>query len=355
MPSGELNPESLILGIETSCDETAAAVVRGGSHILSSEVASQDLLHAQFGGVVPEVASRRHSEIITAVVTRALEDAGVGWSDLAGIAVTHGPGLVGSLLVGVAAAKGYCLSTGLPLVGVNHLEAHLLANFLVEPGADGPPARDLFPGVCLVVSGGHSDIVLVERLGQYRILGWTRDDAAGEALDKAARVLDLGYPGGPAIDRVAAGANAGAFDLPRPVIEGSYDFSFSGLKTALVRTHEALRAQGKAADPAAVADLAASFQEAVVDTLVRNLTAAAAAYGARQVMLAGGVAANSRLREVVLQWGRKAAIPVAYPPLRLCTDNAAMVAAAGYYTARRHGWDTFAIDVFSAMPMAQHI
>lgn len=353
MAEAHLPPDALILGIETSCDETAAAIVQGGRRIVAGEVASQDGLHAQFGGVVPEIASRRHSEIITAIVCQAMQDAGAEWSDLSGVAVTHGPGLIGSLLVGVAAAKGYCLSTGLPIIGVNHLEGHLLANFLVEPGADRAPAQDVFPSVCLVVSGGHSDIVLVENLGDYKILGWTRDDAAGEALDKAARVLGLGYPGGPAIDRAAKEGDPAAFDLPRPVIEGSYDFSFSGLKSALVRAHAA--AGPEALSQAKTADLAASFQEAVVDTLVRNLTRAALEYGARQVMLAGGVAANSRLRTAIGRWGDEAGVPVCYPPPRLCTDNAAMIAAAGFHHAQRHGFDTLDLEVFSAMPIADHI
>jgi len=316
---------------------------------VSSVVASQDDLHGRFGGVVPEIASRRHSEVITLVVREALEEARVGWSDLAAIAVTHGPGLVGSLLVGVAAAKGYAIAAGLPLVGVNHLEAHLVANFVHEPGQQAP-AQELFPAVCLIVSGGHTDLILVEDLGQYRLIGWTRDDAAGEALDKAARVLGLGYPGGPAVDRAAQQGRADAFAFPRPVVPDSFDFSFSGLKTALLRTVEGLRTSR---DGLPVADLAASFQEAVVDTLVRNTTAAATAYGARRVLLAGGVAANSRLRRKMSEWQRQTHIPVAFPPLRLCTDNAAMVAAAGFFKALRHGFDPLELDVFSSMPMAQ--
>ncbi len=342
-----LTSHSLLLGIETSCDETAAAVVRGGREVASSVVASQDDLHARFGGVVPEVASRKHSEVITAVVAQALEAAGATWGDLAGIAVTNGPGLVGSLLVGVSAAKGYALVTGLPLVGVNHIEAHLFANFLRAPDSESP-ARDAFPALCLVASGGHSDLVLVRALGDYRLVGWTRDDAAGEALDKAARVLGLGYPGGPAVDRAARQGNPHAVAFPRPVVEGTHDFSFSGLKTALIRA---------AASPgaASVADLAASFQEAVVDTLVRNTTRAAAEYGAAQVMLAGGVAANSRLRARMLDWAERSGVPVAIPPPKLCTDNAAMVAAAGFFQARERGWDDLDLDVFSALTLADHV
>lgn len=348
-----LSATDLILGIETSCDETAAAVLRGGREILSSVVASQDELHAQFGGVVPEVASRRHSEIITAVVAEALERAGVTWGDLVGIAVTNCPGLIGSLLVGVSAAKGYCLATGLPLVGVNHIEAHLFANFVHEPEAPSVGDLSLMPTICLVASGGHSDIVFVQEPGRYTILGRTRDDAAGEALDKAARVLNLGYPGGPAIDRAAKQGDPNAVPFPRPNIPGSLDFSFSGLKTAMVREVGALN--GPAADlhEKRVADLAASFQEAVADTLVRNVTMAALQTGARQVLLAGGVAANSRLREKIAAWSGESGIPVAYPPLRLCTDNAVMVAAAGFFQASRNGWDGLDIDVYSSMPLDQ--
>lgn len=349
MAASDLSSDALILGIETSCDETAAAVVRGGREMVSSAVASQDDLHGRFGGVVPEIASRRHSEIITLVVREALEEAHICWADLSAIAVTHGPGLVGSLLVGVAAAKGYALSTGLPLVGVNHLEAHLLANFVHEPGKPAP-AQELFPSLCLIVSGGHTDLILVEGLGEYRLVGWTRDDAAGEALDKAARVLGLGYPGGPAMDRAAQHGRADAFVFPRPIVPDSFDFSFSGLKTALLRTVQSL---GADRDRLPVADLAASFQEAVADTLVRNTTAAARAYGARQVLLAGGVAANSRLRQKMSEWERLTRIPVAFPPLRLCTDNAVMVAAAGYFKALREGFDPLELDVFSSLPMAE--
>jgi N6-L-threonylcarbamoyladenine synthase len=349
MAVSELNSEALILGIETSCDETAAAVVRGGRELVSSAVASQDDLHGRFGGVVPEIASRRHSEVITLLVREALEQAQVDWDALTAIAVTHGPGLVGSLLVGVAAAKGYALATGLPLVGVNHLEAHLLANFVHEPGKTAP-AQELFPSLCLIVSGGHTDLILVEALGQYRLVGWTRDDAAGEALDKAARVLGLGYPGGPAIDRAAKQGRTDTFTFPRPVVPDSFDFSFSGLKTALQRTVQGL---GSAPAQLPVADLAASFQEAVVDTLVRNTVAAAREFGARQVLLAGGVAANSRLRQKMAEWERTSHIPVAFPPLRLCTDNAVMVAAAGYFKALRDGFAPLELEVFSSMPVAQ--
>ncbi len=350
-----LRPNDLILGVETSCDETAAAIVRGGREVLANVVASQDELHAQFGGVVPEVASRRHSEIITAIVGEALQRAPVTWADLAGIAVTNGPGLVGSLIVGVSAAKGYALATGLPLLGVNHIEAHLFANYLQEPGGTPAASDELLPTICLIASGGHSDIVLVRELGDYQIVGWTRDDAAGEALDKAARVLGLGYPGGPAIDRAARNGDPGAVQFPRPVVSGSLDFSFSGLKTAMVRAFKEAGLEDAERDEAMIADLAASYQEAVADTLVRNTTRAAGEFGARQVMLAGGVAANSRLRAKMSAWSEDSGVPVAFPPIRLCTDNAAMVAGAGYFRACRHGWDGLDIEVFSAMSLAEHI
>jgi N6-L-threonylcarbamoyladenine synthase len=338
-------PQSeLILGIETSCDDTAAAVVAGGRRVLSSVVASQEEVHALFGGVVPEVASRKHVEVITKVVQEALDRAPCGWGDLGGMAVTNGPGLIGSLLVGVSAAKAYHLALGLPLVGVNHIAAHLMSNFCDLPEHQGAPED--FPLMCLVASGGHTDLCLLTAPGQYEVIGLTRDDAAGEALDKAARLLDLGYPGGPALER-AAREGVARFELPRPVIAGSHDFSFSGLKTALVRLVEDLRKAGH--DPLPVADLAASFQQAVVDTLVRNLTQAALAHGARQMLLAGGVAANSVLRRDLAAAGEKLGLPVRCPPLALCTDNAAMVAAAGYHFLVAGRRDDLALDVFSAM------
>lgn len=347
----KLNSNSLILGIESSCDETAAAVLRGGREILSSVVASQDKLHARFGGVVPEVASRKHVEVITIVVDDAMKRAGVNWDDLAAIAVTQGPGLIGSLLVGMSAAKGYAIGRGLPLIGVNHIEGHVMSNFVHEPG-EPPAGEDLMPTLCLVASGGHSDLVLISDWGQYLILGWTRDDAAGEALDKAARVMGLGYPGGPVIDRLARGGNPAAIGFPRPVIAGSLDFSFSGLKTALVRH---VQEHGLEATPGGLADLAASFQQAVADTLVRNVRAAAAHWRVRQIMMAGGVAANSCLRAGMSALQAELGIPVHYPALRFCTDNAAMVAAAGYVTGLRKGASELNMDPYSTLPLAEHV
>ena len=335
----------LLLGIESSCDDTAAAVVRGGREVLSSVVSSQEEIHALFGGVVPEVASRKHAEVITKVVAEALDRAGCCWTDLGGLAVTHGPGLIGSLLVGVSAAKAYHLATGLPLTGVNHIAAHLMSNFCDLP--DLPGAPEDFPAVCLVASGGHTDLCLLTGPAQYEVIGITRDDAAGEALDKAARLLDLGYPGGPALER-AAREGQDRFDLPRPNLPGTHDFSFSGLKTALLRVIQQLR-KGDPEAPLPVADLACSFQRAVVETLVRALGEAATAHGARQVLLAGGVAANSVLRSELSAAGERLGLPVSYPPMKLCTDNAAMVAAVGYHNLRAGQHEDLALDVFSAL------
>ena len=325
----QLSDSDLVLGIESSCDETAAAVVRGGREILSNIVASQEEMHAHFGGIVPEVASRRHAELITVVVESALREASVGWRDLALLAVTQGPGLVGSLLVGVSAAKGYALATGLPLVGVNHLAGHITSSFLLAAGGAEPAPRE-FPALGLIASGGHSDLALVEDLGRYRRVGWTRDDAAGEALDKAARLLGLGYPGGPAIERAAADGDPKAVDLPRPDTKGGFEFSFAGLKTALVRIIEPT---GLEESSHGVADLAASFQEAVVDCLVRETVQAALHFRARQIVIAGGVAANRRLRASMTEAARRHRLSAYFPPMSLCTDNAAMVAAAGYFEA----------------------
>ncbi len=306
----------LILGIETSCDETAAAVIDSGVRILSSTVASQVEIHTRYGGIVPEVASRQHILAIIPVIDQALNEAGVGWADLDGIAVTCGPGLAGSLLIGVNAAKAIALARGLPLTGVNHLEGHIYANWLAESG----PERPLFPLLCLIVSGGHSDLILMKGHGDYTLLGRTRDDAAGEAFDKAARILELGYPGGPAI-QAAAESGSPSLQLPRAWLKGTNDFSFSGLKTALMRLAEG----GGISDRA---DAAASFQEAVVDVLVTKSAAAAREYGVKQLALAGGVAANGALRQRLTQ---SSPVPVLIPEPELCTDNAAMIAACGYF------------------------
>ncbi|MCD9625514.1 tRNA (adenosine(37)-N6)-threonylcarbamoyltransferase complex transferase subunit TsaD [Rhabdothermincola salaria] len=312
-----------ILGIETSCDETAAAVVVDGRDVLSSVVSSQVDLHARFGGVVPEIASRAHVELLTPVVARALVEAGIDDDHVDAVAATVGPGLIGALLVGVSAAKTLALVWGVPFVAVNHLEAHLYAALLEEPDLD-------LPVVVLLVSGGHTLVVLMEGRGRYRILGSTIDDAAGEAFDKVARYLGLGYPGGPAIDRIAMEGDPQAIAFPRAILDEGYDFSFSGLKTAVVnhvRKHPDVD----------TADVAASFQEAVVDVLVTKARRAARDHGAKGLCLAGGVAANSQLRERILDACMADGLQAFLPSRSMCTDNAAMVAAAGWYRLRSDG------------------
>ncbi|MBM3157631.1 MAG: tRNA (adenosine(37)-N6)-threonylcarbamoyltransferase complex transferase subunit TsaD [Chloroflexi bacterium] len=320
-----------ILGIETSCDETAAAVVEDGTKIQANVISSQVEIHRRYGGIVPEVASRQHMLSIVPIVEQALSAAGVKPKDLSAIAVTHGPGLAGSLLVGVNLAKALALSWNLPLIGVNHLEAHIYANWL---GEDIPA----FPVVSLIVSGGHTELVLLKNHGEMVRLGRTRDDAAGEAFDKVARALGLGYPGGPAIERACKGITP-THRLPRAWIKGSDDFSFSGLKTAVVRLAEDLQVANSTSPSPAALGLAASFQEAVVDVLVNKTVAAAGNYGVKQILLAGGVAANKLLRQTVVS---RSTIPVLIPAPVLCTDNAAMVASCGYFhllKGERSGWE----------------
>ena len=306
-----------ILAIETSCDETAAAVVEDGRTIKSSVVSSQIDLHARFGGVVPEVAGRAHVDLLIPVVEEAMLTADVTAGDLDAVAATIGPGLVGSLLVGVSAAKAYALAWGVPWVGVNHMEGHLHAAFLEDPDV-------ALPAVVLLVSGGHTMLIHMEEPGRYRLLGQTIDDAAGEAFDKVARFLGLGYPGGPAIDRLATEGDGAAIAFPRGLRREGFDFSFSGLKTSVityVRKHPDV----------ATADVAASFQEAVVDVLVEKLLAAAAAVGARSVCLGGGVAANSALRARTVSAAEAAGLAAFVPSRAMCTDNAAMVGATAWY------------------------
>jgi len=325
-----------LLGIETSCDETAASVVDGGRAILSNVVASQADFHAQYGGVYPELASRMHVESITLVVEQALVAAHIGWDDLDAIAVTYGPGLPGSLLVGLNYAKGAALATGLPLVPVNHLEGHLYAHWL-DTGAEGSASGNLrFPVLALIVSGGHTELVLVHDHGKYERLGGTLDDAAGEAFDKVARLLKLGYPGGPAVETAAEKGSPKAIDLPRAWLPGTYDFSFSGLKTAVLRVHQ------KYTGPVPqrfYADMAAAFQQSVVDVLVEKAGSAVKEFGPNALLLSGGVSANTALREAM----RSAiSVPVCTLPKVLCTDNAAMIAAAGFFryqAGERAGWD----------------
>ena len=312
-----------VLGVETSCDETAAAVVDDGQRVLSSVVSSQVDLHAAFGGVVPELASRAHVELLTPVIAEAMLEAGVEGSDLGAVAATVGPGLVGSLLVGLSAAKALALVWDVPFVGVNHLEGHIYASFLEEPDLE-PPL------VVLLVSGGHTLLVAMEGPGRYRLLGATLDDAAGEAYDKVARFLGLGYPGGPAIDRLAMQGDPHAVAFPRGLLHEGYDFSFSGIKTSVVtyvRKHPEVN----------TADVAASFQEAVVDVLVTKAQRAAAEIGATGIVLGGGVAANSRLRERILDACIADGLRGFLPSREMCTDNAAMIAAAGWWRLQSDG------------------
>ncbi len=316
------------------------AVVADGRRILSSIVASQMAEHARYGGVVPEIASRRHVEQINLVLQTALRDAGVGFRDMDAVAVTNRPGLLGALLVGVSAAKALAMALSLPLVGVHHIEAHLYANFITHADA-------AFPAVALVVSGGHTDLFHLKNHGDYVLLGRTRDDAAGEAFDKCARLMGLDYPGGPAIEAAAKSGNPSAVPLPRAWLDGTPDFSFSGLKTAVRRVVQS-------ADPPPVADIAASFQEAVVDVLVTKTVAAARQAGAPpRVLLAGGVAANARLREKMQAACDEAGLPLLYPPPALCTDNAAMIAATGYFHLQAgRGSDDLSLDIIASEPLA---
>ncbi|HLB28333.1 MAG TPA: tRNA (adenosine(37)-N6)-threonylcarbamoyltransferase complex transferase subunit TsaD [Dehalococcoidales bacterium] len=325
-----------ILGIETSCDETAAAVVEDGVSILSNQVASQLEIHARYGGIVPEVASRQHILSIIPVISQAMTEAKVGWGDIDGVAVTNGPGLAGSLLVGLNAAKAIALAHNLPLTGVNHLEGHIYANWINESAP-----KPVFPLVCLIVSGGHSDLVLMKGHGNYTLLGRTRDDAAGEAFDKAARVLGLGYPGGPVIQKAAESGKA-ILQLPHAWLKGTNDFSFSGIKTALMRMEEGNRIPNKA-------DAAASFQEAVVEVLVTKAIAAAQEYEVPQILIAGGVAANSRLRQRLV---KDSPLPVLIPPLKLCTDNAAMIASCGYFRFQAGKIDGLDLDAVPGLKLA---
>lgn len=327
---------SLILGIETSCDETAAAIVENGGKILSSIVASQIEMHAQYGGVFPEIASREHVLKIVPVIDEAMKTAGVAFKDLSAVAVTHGPGLAGSLLVGVNAAKAIAFANDLPLIGINHLEGHIYACWLdtVETPRRGVFTNDPFPLIALLVSGGHSELVLMRGHGDYQRLGRTLDDAAGEAFDKVARLLGLGFPGGPAIQKAAETGNAEAFKLPRAWLRGTHDFSFSGLKTAVLHLVQSF--EGK---PLPVADIAASFQTAVADVLVEKTVRAADEFGAKHIVLAGGVSANALLRQTMQE---RAEIPVIIPPIKLCMDNGAMIAAAAwrhYERGETSGWE----------------
>jgi N6-L-threonylcarbamoyladenine synthase len=313
----------IILAIETSCDETSAAVIKNGREILSNVVYTQIDLHQIFGGVVPEIASRKHIEKVDLITMKAMEDAGLSFNDLTAIAVTHGPGLVGALLVGLSYAKGLAYALGIPLIPVNHIDGHIAANYLAFPELE-PPY------ISLIVSGGHSHIVRVKDYGTYEVIGRTRDDAVGEAFDKVARTLGFGYPGGPVIDRRSRNGNKEAIHFTRTYLEkDSYDFSFSGIKSGVLNYINSMNMKQL---PINHDDVAASFQEAVVEVLVEKITRAASNYQYKTLVIAGGVAANSRLREWLSQESRQNDWQVLYPPLDLCTDNAAMIGAAAYYS-----------------------
>lgn len=329
--------DTLILAIESSCDETAASVVKNGRTILSNVISSQIELHKLYGGVVPEIASRKHIEKINQVIEEALEEAEVTLDDLDAVGVTYGPGLVGALLVGVAEAKAISYAKKLPLVGVHHIEGHVSANYIEHPDLE-PPF------MCLIVSGGHTHLVIVKDYGEFEILGRTRDDAAGEAFDKVARAIGLGYPGGPKIDKLAKEGNAEAIQFPKAKLEsGPYDFSFSGVKSAVLNYINKCKMQGEEFDRA---DLAASFQKAVVDTLVEKAVKAAKEYHMDKLAIAGGVASNSALRGAMENACKKEDIQFYYPSPIFCTDNAAMIGVAAYYEYQkgtRHDLDLNAV------------
>ena len=329
----------LVLGLETSCDETAAAVVADGAIIRSNIVASQAALHRRFGGVVPELASRKHVERLLPVLDAALDEAAVGLDQIDAVAVTRGPGLVGALTVGMAAAKALSVAGGLPLIGVNHLEGHIYAGILT--------AADVgFPLVALIVSGAHADLVLMRGHGSYEILGRSRDDAAGEAFDKVARAMGLGYPGGPEIDRMADGGDPRAVPLPLPMADETLEFSFSGVKTAALR---ALR--GRPGDARFKADLAAALRHVIVEVLVRKTLRAVRLHGTETLIVAGGVAANSLLRAQMARRCADVGVRLVIPPLNLCTDNAAMIASAGFHHLLRGERSSLALGAESDLPL----
>ena len=332
----------LVLGIETSCDETSAALVADGRTVLSSVIATQLDLLRKYGGVVPEIAARRHTEFIGYVIKEALDNAGKTLADVEAVAVTSRQGLIGCLLVGVAAAKAISYARQVPLIGVHHIEGHIFANRLSHPEMP-------LPHVCLTVSGGHTMLLYVEEDGRYELLGTTLDDAAGEAFDKVAKFLGLDFPGGPVIDRLAKQGDRKAFNFPRPMMRaGSLDFSFSGLKTSVINMFKDRVARG---DSLPLADIAASFQEAVVDVLVAKTLRAAAERKVGAVSVTGGVSANSRLREVFQETCRRRGIDVYFPRLSLCTDNAAMIAAAGYARMRMGEVSDLRLNVFPNIPL----
>lgn len=337
---------TLILALETSCDETACAILKDGRALVTSVVASQMDVHARYGGVFPEVASRQHVLSITPVIAQALAHAGITLKDVEAIAVTRGPGLPGSLVVGLNAAKGLALGLGKPLIGVNHLEGHIYSAWLYDAAEPNPPPEPRFPLMALLVSGGHTELNLMRGHLDYQRLGATLDDAAGEAFDKVARLLKLPYPGGPMIEKEARNGNPAAFNFPRAWLEGSYNFSFSGLKTAVLREARRLEAENQ---PLPAADLAASFQAAVIDVLYTKTMQAARQHNVSEIVIGGGVSANSALREAFLNQNE---FKVHIPPLKYCTDNAAMVAAAGYARYRMGQASPPDIDVLPTWPLS---
>lgn len=357
----------LILGIETSCDETSAAIVSDGRLIRSNVIRSQDDLHERYGGVVPELASRRHVTAIIPTIDVAIKDAGIERSEIDAVAVTEGPGLAGSLLVGMNTAKALSVAWGVPLIPVNHLEGHIYSNWLTDSAGDAAFQPPRFPCICLIVSGGHTELVLIKDHGNFTVLGRTIDDAAGEAFDKGARILRLGFPGGPAIQRAASDGKTGHHTFPRAWLRDTYDFSFSGLKTALLREVEKYRREQTrpkkvvSTEPFPVheppeyaanmpaADIAADFQDAIVDVLVQKTSRAAEEHRAAMVILAGGVASNSLLRR---RLETALAIPLRYPEPLLCTDNGAMIAGAGYYLYQRGITATLDLDISPQLPLA---
>lgn len=337
MKKSRIDQDVWILAIESSCDETAAAVVKNGREVLSNVISSQIALHTLYGGVVPEIASRKHIEKINQVIEEALKEADMSLEDMTAVAVTYGPGLVGALLVGVAEAKAIAYGAGKPLVGVHHIEGHVSANFIEHPDLE-PPF------VCLIVSGGHTHLVIVKDYGEFEIIGRTMDDAAGEAFDKVARAVGLGYPGGPKVDKATREGNPHAMEFPRAKVGGSaYDFSFSGMKSAVLNYINQAQMKG---ETISVPDLCASFQNAVVDVLVSRAVAAAKEYGYDKLAIAGGVASNSALRQGMKEACDKEGLKLYYPSPIYCTDNAAMIGAAAYYeyiNGARAGWDLNAV------------
>ena len=337
--------KSVILAIESSCDETACAVIKNGREICANVVSTQIKIHEKFGGVVPEVASRKHLEYIDIVIEEALAESGYGFADLDAIAVTMGPGLIGALLVGLSTAKGLAYALEKPLIGVHHIEGHIYANFLAHP-------EITLPCICLVVSGGHTNIVKIAAHGEYEILGQTVDDAAGEAFDKVARAIGLGYPGGPKIDRLAKEGDPSAILFPRAKLDQPLNFSFSGLKSAVLNYLNQAEMKKEVVNRA---DVAASFQEAVVDVLVDHTAQAMQAHGIHTLLLAGGVSANSRIRARFEQLCSDNGYALYYPPLSLCTDNAAMIGAAAAYKYDRNEFSDWGLNAVAQLPFSEYV